>query len=57
MTASKVHELKGDALTLYLHDNNVKRLKKIERNQYLTWVVLAALFGGSMVFARVLGYA
>lgn len=50
-----IHELKGDALTWALDERNQKHWRKLERNQYITWVLFAGFLGGTPIAMHVLG--
>ena len=55
MPPRALHELRGDDLTWALDERNQRHWRKLERNQYLTWVLFGALFGGTGLVMRFFG--
>ena len=55
MTRPQLHELHGDQLTWALDERNQRYWRKLERNQYLTWVLIAGVFGGTPLAMKLLG--
>ena len=51
----QLHTLHGDELIWALDERNQKRWHRLERNQYLTWIIIAGLFGGTAFVMRLVG--